>query len=229
MKKKIIQVPVIVGKGTEQFFVEKEVKISPPNPPIFKIEKIDKKVVITDAHVIPGKVIFNAYIWKNVAYKTVEEVCDGIVSGPIYHATFKIPFGGFVEMKTIGCECVKESDIAELLEAYVEGEKDFLFDEAICKGQKVYNCLLEKDVVKISFKVIRYEHLPICVEEEKKKNTKRNATTNMTTKRMINARRIKKTNMTLAAKKTDMKSVMTVAEITTQNAVEAIARSGSSK
>ena len=168
MKKKIIQVPVIVGKGTEQFFVEKEVKISPPNPPIFKIEKIDKKVVITDAHVIPGKVIFNAYIWKNVAYKTVEEVCDGIVSGPIYHATFKIPFGGFVEMKTIGCECVKESDIAELLEAYVEGEKDFLFDEAICKGQKVYNCLLEKDVVKISFKVIRYEHLPICVEEEKK-------------------------------------------------------------
>ena len=64
MKKKVIQVPIIVGKGSEQFFVEKEIKISPPNPPIYKIEKIDKKVVITDAHVIPGKVIFNAYIWK---------------------------------------------------------------------------------------------------------------------------------------------------------------------
>lgn len=168
MKKKVIQVPIIVGKGSAQFFVEKEIKISPPNPPIYKIEKIDKKVVITDAHVIPGKVIFNAYIWKNVAYKTVEEVCDGVVSGPIYHATFKIPFGGFVEMKPIGCDCVKESDVAELLEACVEGEKDFLFDEAICKGQKVYNCLLEKDVVKITFKVIRYEHIPLCLEEEKK-------------------------------------------------------------
>lgn len=168
MKKKVIQVPVIVGKGAEQFFVEKEIKISPPSPPIYIIEQIDKKVVVTDAHVIPGKVIFNAYIWKNVAYKTVEEVCDGIVSGLIYHATFKIPFGGFVEINTIGCECLEKNDIAELLEAYVEGEKDVLFGESICKGQKVYNCLLEKDVVKIAFKVIRCEHLPICVEEEKK-------------------------------------------------------------
>lgn len=167
MKKKIIQVPVIVGKGSEQFFIEKEVKIAPPAPPIFKIENIEKKVIITDAHVIPGKVLFNAYLWKNVAYKTVEEVCDGVVTGPIYHATFKFPFGGFVEMKPIGCECVKEGDIAELLEACVEGEKDFLCDESICKGVKVYNSLLEKDVIKITFKAVRYEHLPICVEEEK--------------------------------------------------------------
>lgn len=167
MKKKIIQVPVVVGKGSQQFFLEKEVRISPPNPSIYKIENIEKKVVITDAHVIPGKVIFNAYIWKNIAYKTVEEVCDGIVSGPIYHATFKIPFGGFVEMQTIGCECVKEGDTAELLEAYVEGDKNFLLDESICKGQKVYNCILEKDVVKVTFKVVRTEHIPICGEEEK--------------------------------------------------------------
>ncbi|HBR03477.1 MAG TPA: hypothetical protein DD738_12800, partial [Ruminiclostridium sp.] len=73
MKRKILQVPVIVGKGSEQFFVEKDVKISPPSPPIFKIEEIEKKVVVTDAQVIPGKVIFNAYIWKNVIYKTVED------------------------------------------------------------------------------------------------------------------------------------------------------------
>ena len=97
---------------------------------------------------------------ENVAYKTVEEVCDGVVSGPIYHATFKISFGGFVEMKPIGCDCVKESDVAELLEACVEGEKDFLFDEAICRTEGI-QLPLEKDVVKITFKVIRYEHIPL--------------------------------------------------------------------
>jgi hypothetical protein len=169
LKKKVLQVPVIVGKGSEQFFVEKDVKISPPSPAIYKIEHIDKKVIITDAHVIPGKVIFNAYIWKNVLYKTVEEVHDGIVNGPIYHATFKIPFGGFVEIKPIGCEKVKEGDVAELLEAYVEGEKDFLHDETICQGQKVYCSLLEKDVGKVAFKVVRTEHVDVCVEEEKEK------------------------------------------------------------
>ncbi len=167
MKKKVLQVPVIIGKGSEQFFVEKDVKISPPSPPIFKIENIEKKVFITDAHVIPGKVIFNAFIWKNVIYKTVEDVCDGIVNGPVFHATFKIPFGGFVEIEPIGCDKIKEGDKAELLEAFVEGEKDFLHDESICKGQKVFGSLLEKDVVKITFKVVRTEHLEICAEEEK--------------------------------------------------------------
>ena len=39
MKKKILQVPVVVGKGSAQFFIEKDVKISPPSPPIYKIEK----------------------------------------------------------------------------------------------------------------------------------------------------------------------------------------------
>ena len=166
MKKKILQVPVVVGKGSEQFFVEKDVKISPPSPPIFKIEEIDKKVVITDASVIPGKVIFNAYIWKNVIYKTVEDVCDGIVNGPIFHATFKIPFGGFVEIDPIGCNKVKEGDVAELLEAFVEGEKDFLHCESTYKGVTVFNELLEKDVVKVCFKVIRIEHIPVVCEDD---------------------------------------------------------------
>jgi hypothetical protein len=174
MKKKILQVPVIVGKGSEQFFVEKDVTISPPSPPIFKIVEIEKKVVVTDTSVIPGKVIFNAFIWKNVIYKTVEDVSDGIVNGPLFHATFKIPFAGFVEIKPIGCDKIKESDTAELLEAFVEGEKDFLHGESTCKGITVFDKLLEKDVVKITFKVVRTEHVPVeCEEEEHEKEEKK--------------------------------------------------------
>jgi hypothetical protein len=167
VKKKIIQVPVVVGKGATQIFLEKDIKISPPSPPIYKIEKIDKWVDVYSYHVIPGKVIFNAYLWKNIAYKTVEDVCDGVVNGPIYHSTFKVPFGGFVEIEPIGCKEIKEDDVAELLEAFVEGEKDFLHDECKCKGQKVFNRLLEKDVIKVAFKVIRIEHIPLICDDEK--------------------------------------------------------------
>ena len=181
MKKKILQVPVIVGKGSEQFFVEKDLCLAPSSPPIYKIEKIDKKVVITDASVIPGKVIFNAYIWKNVTYKTVEDVCDGVVYGDIHHATFKIPFGGFVEMKPIGCEKIDECDTPELLEAFVEGEKDSYITRLNAKDKSILQPL-EKDVVKITFKVVRAEHVPVCVDEEDKKD-KENV--NATTKSMI--------------------------------------------
>ena len=173
MKEKILQVPVIVGKGSEQFFVEKDITLAPSNPPIYKIESIDKKVVVTEAHVIPGKVVFNAFIWKNITYKTVEDVCDGVVYGKIHHVTFKIPFGGFVEMKPIGCDKIDECDKAELLEAFVEGGKDFLHNETMYKGQKVFCSLLEKDVVKITFKVVRTEHVPVpCLDEEDKKDEK---------------------------------------------------------
>lgn len=170
MKKKILQVPVIVGKGSAQFFVEKDVTISPPSPPIFKIEEIDKKVVITDVSVIPGKVIFNAFIWKNVIYKTVEDVCDGIVNGPLFHATFKVPFGGFVEIEPIGCNKIKESDVAEVIEAFVEGEKDFLHCETTIKDVTVFNKLLEKDVVKITFKVTRTEHIPVICDDDREED-----------------------------------------------------------
>ncbi len=165
MKKKVLQVKVIVGKGSDQFFVENDVTISPPSPPIFKIEEIDKKVIITDVDVIPGKVIFNAILWKNVIYKTVEDVCDGIVNGPLFHATFKVPFGGFVEMEPVGCEKVKECDTAELLEAFVEGEKDILHGETCVKGVTVFTKLLEKDVIKVAFKVVRTEHIPVICED----------------------------------------------------------------
>ena len=172
MKRKIIQVPVVIGKGEGQFFVENEVQISPPCPPIYKIEKIDRWVDVYSYSVIPGKVIFNAYLWKNVLYKTVEDVCDqGVVNGPVYHATFKTPFGGFVEIDPIGCEKITEKDVAELLEAYVEGEKTYLLCEDTLKCQKVYKKLLEKDVVKLVFKVTRTEHTPVpCDFGEGKKD-----------------------------------------------------------
>lgn len=175
MKKKILQVPVIVGKGSAQFFVEKDATISPPSPPIYKVEKIDKWVDVYSYSVIPGKVIFNAYLWKNITYKTVEDVCDGIVNGPLYHSTFKIGFGGFVEIDPIGCERIKEDDVAELLEAFVEGEKDFLHGETQCKGQTVYTKLLEKDVVKLVFKVVRTEHIPVICDydDDDKKDDKK--------------------------------------------------------
>ena len=166
MKKKILQVNVVVGKGSGQFFVEKDVTISPPSPPIFKIEENDKKAFITSADVIPGKVMFNAVLWKNVIYKTVEDVCDGIVNGPIFHATFKVPFGGFVELDPVGCERAKEGDTAELLEACVEGQKDFLHCEDEIKGVTVFKKLLEKDVIKLTFKAVRVQHIPVSCDED---------------------------------------------------------------
>lgn len=165
--KKTLQVPVIVGEGEAQFFIEKDICISPPSPPVYKIEDIKKWIDVYSLKVICGKVIFNAYLWKNIVYKTVEHVHDGIVNGPMYHSTLKIPFGGFVEIKPYKGEKVCEGDCPELLEACVEGAKDILHDDECILGETVYNSLLEKTVVKLKFKVTRTEHVKVDCDDYK--------------------------------------------------------------
>ena len=160
MGEKILQVPVVIGKGEQQFFIEKEICITPPCPPVYMVKEIKKWIDVYDVTAICGKVLFNAYLWKDINYKTVERVCDDFVSGPVYHYTTKIPFGGFVEI----CPEVREGDKPELLEAVVEGERDKWCGETLKQGVKVYTKLVEKTVVRLKFKVDRIEE--IAVEEK---------------------------------------------------------------
>jgi hypothetical protein len=161
MMKKVLQVPVIVGEGSEQFFIEKDICISPPSPPVYRVEGIEKWIEVTSSKVICGKVIFNALLWKNINYKTVEHVHDDTVNGPIYHSTVKIPFGGFVPITAYDCEKVEEGDLPELLESCIEGSREEWHDEDCIQGETVYNKLLEKTVVKLKFKVTRIQHVPV--------------------------------------------------------------------
>jgi hypothetical protein len=173
-KKRTLQTKVIVGKGKGQFFVESDITVSPPSPPIFKIEDVDVKVDVFDTKVITGgdckwgwaKVIFNAWVCKNVVYKTVEHIHDGIVNGPLYHVTFKVPVGGFVEVEAVKGEKIKEGDIVEVVKAKFEGAKEEPHDEMYigCDKIKVFKKLLEKMVVEIEFKVVRIEH--VCIKAE---------------------------------------------------------------
>ena len=172
---KIIQVPVIVGQGNKQTLVVSKLRVSPPSPPVFRIINVDTEVVITNMKVIPNKVIINGYIDKNINYKTLEHFHHGAVNGPLYHYTTQIPFSTFIDIIPQLGEEVREGDNAEVLEAFVEGEKDELLcpvphkpaessDTTGCCSKPippVYSKILEKDVVKIIVKVTRTEHLEI--------------------------------------------------------------------
>ncbi|ADU27195.1 DUF3794 domain-containing protein [Ethanoligenens harbinense] len=159
---KTLQVPVIVGEGEAQFFIEKDTRISPPSPPVFTVKDIKKWVEVYTAKVIKGKVIFNAFLWKTVVYTTVEHVHDGTVNGAVYHSTFKIPFGGFVELCPFPGEKVEEGAKAELLDADIEGSKDIWHDEDCVEGIKVFNKLLEKTVVRLKFKATTIQHVTVA-------------------------------------------------------------------
>jgi len=156
-EKKLIQVPVVVGVGEDQFFVEKEIRISPPCPPVYMVKEIKKWIDVYDVKVIHGKILFNAFLWKDINYKTADKVCacESSVCGPVFHYTTKIGFGGFIEV----CGDAKPGDKAELLEAKIEGERDDWKGECFKQGVKVFTKLVEKTVIKLKFKVVREKEL----------------------------------------------------------------------
>ncbi|MCY6355620.1 hypothetical protein [Clostridium sp. ZS2-4] len=166
MTRKILQTKVIVGRGTAQFFLEKDIAFLPPIPPVFYVKEIKKWVDVYNMKVIPGKVIFNAWVWKDINYKTAQYVCEGgnQVNGPLYHSTTKMPLAGFVDITPVPGEEILPTDEAEVLEAFVEGEKDHWSDEVdVGKGVIAYKKVHEKMVIKITFKVVRIEHVPVEV------------------------------------------------------------------
>lgn len=155
-KKRTLQTKVIVGKGEKQFFVEKDIVICPPSPPVFEIVSVDVKVDVFDTKVITGgdcewgwaKVIFNAWIRKDIIYKTVEHVHDGTVNGPLFATTLKIPLGGFVDVEPLKGEKIKEGDIAEVIKAKFEGAKEELHDEIRIKkmNNEIRGCKMNEDM-----------------------------------------------------------------------------------
>ncbi|QIB26751.1 DUF3794 domain-containing protein [Caloranaerobacter azorensis] len=159
----IIQVPVVIGEGSKQFLLVTVLTIAPPSPPIYRINNIEKKVIITNCKVIKDKVIINGLVDKNINYKTVEHVHEDenrpVVNGPLYHYTTQIPFSTFVEVPG-----AMEGDNCEIESAIVEGEKDELMDPNICSNNNdpvTYNKLKEKLVVRIDVKVTRTEKINV--------------------------------------------------------------------
>lgn len=180
-KIKMIEVPVIVGKGEKQELVVQQTTISPPSPPIFRIKDVDKSVTITNTKLIPideddepkfcektmGKVIINGFIDKNVNYKTIQEFTSTEVNGPVFQFTTRIPFATVVEVKAK--EPLKDSDTVEILSAFVEGEKEELLNpNPVAEGAPdwaiTFNTLLEKIIIVIKLKVTRTEHVPVKID-----------------------------------------------------------------
>lgn len=181
--KKTIQVPVVKGKGEKQHLVVEEFTILPPNPPIFRIVDVDKKVVITDTKLLPSvkydsreepggadwwsKVIINGYIDKNVSYKTISDCTSENVNGPLFHFTTRVYFATYLEIKSE--EQLYDTDKVEILSAVVEGEKEELLDpvpvpKCAPEWAVTYKKLLEKILIRITAKVTRTEEIKISAD-----------------------------------------------------------------
>lgn len=177
---KVIQTKVIKGTGCKDFFLEADFDF-PQGTPLYLIESIDTWVDVYDTKVIcEDKVIFNAWVYKNIIYKVVSGSPvqdDGVtVTGGVDHITKAIPLAGCIDIDTK--KCVKLDpcrDFAEVIKAKVIGHvEDTLEKVEIKQGNGdsfnppvfVYGSLHEKMCVRIDLKVVRWEHVSVEIEDK---------------------------------------------------------------
>lgn len=143
---KVLQTKVIKGKGCEDFFLEADFDF-PCDAPLYLIESIDTWVDVYDTKVISeSKVIFNAWVYKNIIYKVhddVETKDDMVtVTGRVNHITKAIPLAGCIDIDTKKCGKLDPCrDFAEVIEACVIGHvEDKLGKKEIKKCGKFDPC-----------------------------------------------------------------------------------------
>lgn len=167
----LVQVPVIKGEGSKQFFINKTITL-PTGFPAYKIHSVDFEVIIEnkDLQIVagtPGKIIVNGKLKKNVVYKFNDQPNstdgDNVVFGYLRHATVEYEIAGFVDLNTPGNE-VLLTDIPEKVNAFVEGYKEELEGPTTdAYGNTVYAKIHEKIVVKVDLKAVRYQHLEVTL------------------------------------------------------------------
>lgn len=87
----VAKVPVVLSDVKVQIDIEADIRLEEP---AFDIKAIDKKVCITQCHLVPcsNKLFIGGFVQANIQYSTVRCVNETSISGDIRHTTVNIPF-----------------------------------------------------------------------------------------------------------------------------------------
>ncbi|MCM8711966.1 hypothetical protein M2651_13250 [Clostridium sp. SYSU_GA19001] len=87
----VVKVPVVLANCKIQIDVESDLQLEQP---AFDIKTVDKKVCITQCHLVPytNKLFIEGYVQKNFQYSTVGCANATSISGDVLHSTLRVPF-----------------------------------------------------------------------------------------------------------------------------------------
>jgi len=94
----VAKVPVVLSDVNVQIDIEADIRLEEP---AFDIKAIDKKVCITQCHLVPcsNKLFIGGYVQANIQYSTIRCINETSISGDIRHTTVNIPFKCVTKVK----------------------------------------------------------------------------------------------------------------------------------
>lgn len=162
----VVELPRLVGSGQRQVLICASI---PLPAPALEVKEIRKKVVIDSCTVIPGKVIIDGRLRKDINFKTLAAGtvpprpgtftgCSGIVntaSGAVNHTTVDVAFNTFIPVAG-----ARPGDVCRVVQAVVEGESE---EPAGITPAGTFTSLVDKTVLLLCVSVTRPEAVMVEV------------------------------------------------------------------
>ncbi|MPM21815.1 hypothetical protein SDC9_68265 [bioreactor metagenome] len=150
----VVKVPVVLSEVKVQIDLEKEVVL---DEPAFDIKTIDKKVCITQCHLVPytNKLFLAGYVQKNIQYSTSDTENPTSFSGSIRHQVINADFRcvtavKFVRQPDFGNSYKSKSNVLDQnMVCQDEGEDNWMhynkyFEPIFCEVE--WTKILETDI-----------------------------------------------------------------------------------
>ncbi len=162
----VVELPVLIGSGQRQVLVCAAIPL--PSPAL-EVKEIRKTVIIDSCTVIPGKVIIDGRLRKDINFKTLATgtapprpgtftACSGIVntaSGAVNHTTVDIAFNTFIPVAG-----AMPGDKCRVAQAVVEGESE---EAAGVTAAGTFTSIVDKTVLLLCVTVTRPEAVQVSV------------------------------------------------------------------
>lgn len=159
-KTRYIDAHTIIGTGSIDFFIEKNISISSDSPPFWIVDNVQVDVGVNKLTLIGEKLIASGNINVNITYKTLIYSIDNASSGSLRYLQTFIPFSSEIKIKTHDNSNLKESDEFKVTLAKCLGEKHILNDSTLrSSGEILYNTINEQLIIQIKVIATRKEKI----------------------------------------------------------------------
>lgn len=160
LKKRFIEATTIIGSGSIDFIIEKQIDIPEALPSIWTIDNVEATIKLTDITPTLKKIIVSGFIDINVNYKTLMTSFDNVSTGKISHIETNFPFSTPIDLITDDNIKLKKSDVVKVVTAKCLAENHILSDYLIIPSEEVvYNKITAQLFLQIKVIATRKEKI----------------------------------------------------------------------
>ena len=154
--KKLIECNLILGRGFTNVFLQKDIILTPPTEPIWKITDVITNAEVTKLDLSGEKAFASGFAYIDINYKTlISSSSENTINGDLQYINLIIPFSTCINLISDSNDKIKKSDHCQVSNIYISETHKLKKPSTTSSKDIVYSELIEQFVIQITLLVTR--------------------------------------------------------------------------